>query len=99
VRRFAACPRRTLRDFLTWLAQDWRGQPGIRAWTAMENEMTLEAAHDGTGHVRITVTLRRAWRTHDPDAWPARIALTLEAGEQLRELASAADHFLRPAPA
>jgi len=22
---------RTLRDFLTWLAQDWRGWPGIRA--------------------------------------------------------------------
>jgi hypothetical protein len=89
---------RTLRDFLTWLDQDWRGWPGTRTWTAMENEMTLEAIHDGTSHVRIAVTLRRAHRTHDPDAWSARIVVTLEAGEQLRELASAADHFLRPAP-
>lgn len=88
---------RTLRDFLTWLDQDWRGWPGTRTWTAMENEMTLEATHDGTGHVQIAVTLRRGERTYDPDAWSARIVLTLEAGEQLHELASAADQFLRPA--
>lgn len=31
----------------------------------MGNEMTLEAAHDGTGHVRIAVTLPR--RARDPD--------------------------------
>jgi hypothetical protein len=87
---------RTLRDFLAWLALDWRGWPGTRTWTAMENETTLEAAHDGTRHVQIAVTLRRAWRTHDPDAWSARIVLSLEAGEQLSELARAADQFLNP---
>ena len=81
---------RTLRDFLMWLEQGWRGWPGARTWTAMEREMTLEATHDGARHVQIAVTLRRAQRAHDPDAWSARIVLTLEAGEQLRELASAA---------
>ncbi len=64
----------------------------------MEHEMTLDATHDGTGHVQIAATLRRARRSHDPDAWLARIVLTLEAGEQLRELASEADHFLRQVP-
>jgi Family of unknown function (DUF6228) len=88
----------TLRDFLAGLDQDWRGWPGTRTWTAMENEMTLEAAHDGTGHVQIAVTLRQAQRAHAPDAWSARIVLTLEAGEQLREIASTADRFLRPPP-
>jgi hypothetical protein len=62
----------------------------------MENEMTLEATHDGTGHVQIAVTLRQAQRAHAPDAWSARIVLTLEAGEQLREIASTAGHFRRP---
>jgi hypothetical protein len=81
-----------------WLDQDWRGWPGTRTWTAMENEMRLEAVHDGTGHVRIAVTLRRAERSHDTDAWSARIVLTLEAGEQLRELASAANQLLHPPP-
>jgi NAD(P)-dependent dehydrogenase (short-subunit alcohol dehydrogenase family) len=52
----------------------------------------------GTGHVRIAVTLRRARRAPDPDAWPARIAPTLEVGEQLRELASAAGLILRRHP-
>jgi uncharacterized protein DUF6228 len=87
---------RTLRDFLMWLDQDWRGWPGTRTWAALGTEMTLEAAHDGTGHVRIAVTLRQAERSDD-HAWSARIVLTLEAGEQLRELASAADQVLRPA--
>lgn len=63
-----------------------------------KNEMTMEATHDGSSHVRIAVTLRSAQRAHDPDAWSARVVLTLEAGEQLRELFSAASHFLRPAP-
>jgi hypothetical protein len=43
-------------------------------------------------------TLRQAQRAHAPDAWSARIVLTLEAGEQLREIASTADRFLRPQP-
>jgi hypothetical protein len=88
----------TLRDFLVQLDRDWRGWPGTRTWTAMENEMTLEATHDGTGHVRIAVTLRQAQRAYDADAWSARIVLSFEAGEQLRELASTADRFLRSAP-
>lgn len=88
----------TLRDFLMRLAEDWQGWPGTRTWTAMENEMTLEATHDGAGHVRIAVTLRQAQPAHDADAWSARIVLALEAGEQLRELARTADHFLREAP-
>ena len=42
-------------------------------------------------------TYTKTRRAHAPDAWSARIVLTLEAGEQLRELVGAADHFLRPA--
>jgi hypothetical protein len=86
----------TLRDFLVRLDQDWRGWPGTRTWTAPENEMTVEATHDDTGHVQIAGTLRQAQRAHAPDAWSARIVLTLEAGEQLREIASKAGRFLRP---
>jgi Family of unknown function (DUF6228) len=86
----------TLRDFLTGLGEEWRGWPGTRTWTSMEHEMTVNATHDGRGHVRIAVTLRRARRADHLHAWSARIVLTVEAGEQLRELADAADHLLRP---
>jgi hypothetical protein len=83
-----------LRDFLVGLARDWRGWPGVRSWTALEHQMVLEAEHDGTGHVTIAITLwRSSW---EPDAWSARIVLTLEAGEQLQQLADAAKHHLRP---
>lgn len=84
-----------LGDFLLSLDRDWRGWPGVRSWTSMGGEMTLAASHDGTRQVLLTVTLRRPGRTHDADAWEARIALTIEAGEELRELAHAAVDFLR----
>jgi uncharacterized protein DUF6228 len=83
-----------LRDFLAGLAKDWRGWQGARTWTSMEGEMTLEASHDGLGHVTIAVTLRRAERPGDPDAWSARIVLTLEAGEELHRLAAGTEHSL-----
>jgi hypothetical protein len=83
-------------DFLNGLARDWRGWSGTRSWTSLEDQMTLDADHDGVGHVTLAVSLRRARRTCDIDAWSARIVLTLEAGEQLSQFADAADHFLRP---
>lgn len=85
-----------LRDFLVGLEKDWRGWAGTRSWTSLERELTVEASHDGRGHVLIAVTLRRAERTYDPDAWSARVVITLEAGEELRRLATAAEHVLRP---
>jgi hypothetical protein len=65
--------------------------------TSLITGATGGARGHGTGHVRLAVTLRRVRRAPDPDAWSARIALTLEVGEQLRELASAASCIL-PAP-
>jgi hypothetical protein len=85
-----------LRDFLVGLEEDWQGWPAVRSWTSMEGEMMLEASHDGRSSVRIAVTLRRPERTYDLDAWSARIVLTLEAGEELRQLADAATVVLRP---
>lgn len=85
-----------LRDFLVGLAQDWRAWPGVRSWTSMEGQMTLEASHDGGGHVTLAVTLHSPRITYAPDAWSARIVLTVEAGEELRRLADAAEQFLHP---
>ncbi|SEG49223.1 hypothetical protein SAMN04489712_105521 [Thermomonospora echinospora] len=83
-----------LQDFLLGLAKDWRGWPGVRSWTSMDGEMTLEAGHDGRAYVSIAVTLRDC--PHDPGGWSARIVLSLEAGEELRRLADTAERFLHP---
>jgi hypothetical protein len=94
---FEGLTRENLRDFLVGLDRDFRGWQGVRSWTSMEREMTVEAGHDG--RVRLAVTLRRAFRSFEDDAWSARIVLTLEAGEELSRLARNADRVLRPRPA
>ncbi|GAB2515058.1 DUF6228 family protein [Nocardiopsis aegyptia] len=85
-----------LRDFLVALAEDWRGWPGTRSWTSLEREMTVEAHHNGRSQVSLAITLRRADLHHTSDAWSARVVVTVEAGEELRRIADAADRLLRP---
>lgn len=62
---------------------DWRGWEGVRKWTSLENELTIEAHHDG--HIRLTIVLRDVY----PWTWTASAHLTLDPGEQLS--AAAAD--------
>jgi Family of unknown function (DUF6228) len=72
--------------FMAGLAADWRGWDGKRIWKALEGEMEIEASHDGS-RVLISVTVRRPDMTFAEDAWCARIAFTLEPGEQLAGVA------------
>jgi hypothetical protein len=85
-----------LRDFLLALERDWRGWPGTRSWTSLEYEMTVEARHDGRGHVSLAVTLRHPAWAYAFEAWSARVVVTVEAGEELRRIADEADRVLRP---
>jgi hypothetical protein len=48
--------------------------------------MWIAASHDGQGHVTLVGTLRQD--SFSPDAWLARVCLTVEAGEQMRSLAA-----------
>jgi hypothetical protein len=81
-----------LARFFAELVDSWRGWDGKRRWTALENEMEVEATHNGA-RVVIGLTIRRPYLTYADDAWTARIVFELEPGEQLanvaRELASA----------
>jgi hypothetical protein len=84
-----AIPRHTTRlgDFLASLAANWRGWEGDRCWTALENELTISARHDGRRHVLLAVIVRRPCLTFAEDAWSARVVFTLEAGEELTSIA------------
>jgi hypothetical protein len=77
-----------LGDFFRDLAVEYRGWKGVKTWSSLESEITLEAVSDRTGHVFLTVALQRdAERT-----WTAEALLVLEAG-QLDSLARKARTF------
>ena len=77
-----------LADFLSDLAENWRGWPGPKAWTDFENALSIEATHDGLGHVMLTFAMRRS----PSDGWQLRGALPVEAGA-LERIAAAARRF------
>jgi hypothetical protein len=63
-----------------------------------ENEMSIAAVHDGLGYVSLVVTLRRHRQSYAPDAWSAQSVFTLEAGEEMRALASDIHDLLAAEP-
>jgi hypothetical protein len=82
---------RDLDAFFDRLAANWRGWQGEQRWDSLEHDMSIAAAHDGIGHVRLRVTLRESYR---PDSWAASATFTVAAGEELRALASKIARFL-----
>jgi hypothetical protein len=76
-----------LASFFAGLASDWRGWEGHRRWEALEQEMAIDAWHDGRANVMIAVTVRRSEAAYADDAWSARVVFTVEAGEQLSAVA------------
>src|SRR5215469_520547 len=78
---------RNLAEFFADLAASWRGWDGEHRWRALEGEMEIEASHDRRARVLIAVTIKRPQVAIAKDFWSARVAFTLEAGEQLRSVA------------
>ena len=76
-----------LADFFQRLADDWRGWEGVRRWESLEGDLQIDASHEH-GHVQLQVTLRRVrfdWENH---GWTATGDLTIDPGEQLRQIAA-----------
>ncbi|HEY8456034.1 MAG TPA: DUF6228 family protein [Actinopolymorphaceae bacterium] len=73
-----------LLPFFQGLARDWRGWSGERAWRSLDGKLWIHAVHDGAGHVSMTATLRES--ASAPDAWTARVTVSVEAGEQMSTL-------------
>jgi Family of unknown function (DUF6228) len=77
--------------FFDRLVASWRGWQGEQVWEALEHQLSIAASHDGIGHVRLRVTLRQ---DHLVDAWQASATFVVDAGEDLRGLASRIARFL-----
>jgi len=73
-----------LPGFLLDLAANFRGWPGARHWRSLEDQLRIDAAHDGQGHVTLLVRLRR--RPYADD-WDLAIPVIVEAGAEMTALA------------
>jgi hypothetical protein len=73
-------------DFFRELADHWHGWDGERTWRSLDASMWIAARHDGKALVTLVATLQQS--SYLPDAWLARVCLTVEAGEQMRSLAA-----------
>jgi hypothetical protein len=65
----------------------WRGWSGTKQWAAYEGGLELSFTHDGLGHVRMVVELRKA---ATPDGWCVRGVVPLDAGALDRYATAAA---------
>lgn len=77
--------------FFDHLVGNWQGWQGEQTWESLEQDLAIAAAHNGRGQVRLRVTLRESYR---PDSWAASATLIVQAGEELRALASKIAWFL-----
>ncbi len=81
-----------LAHFFEDLAKDWKGWSGTRSWKSIEGDFILAATHDGTKHVKITVSLVRDQGEETQSTYVGNVlvelgALTKVAGEVNKVLA------------
>ncbi|GLZ32516.1 hypothetical protein Lesp02_47040 [Lentzea sp. NBRC 105346] len=83
-----------LSGFLSGLAEDFTGWDDTRTWHAAYRDVQLDAVFRSLGHVDLTWTMRSAeW---SDCRWSASVTVTLDAGEDMRTLASDVRHVLHP---
>jgi hypothetical protein len=77
--------------FLRELAENWHGWQGTRAWESFDEQLRVDAHHDGIGWVTLGITLQP---NLVPSPWSVRCELAIEPGEQLQRLADGVDALL-----
>lgn len=71
------------------MAEQWRGWAGEQPWGSLEGELSLSCRHDGLGHVRVAVELRRDVLE---ESWRARALFIVWAGS-LERIARSLSEF------
>jgi hypothetical protein len=67
-----------LAEYFREMDQDWRGWSGAKELEAAGSWFALTAKHDGLGHVRLTVSVKSAYRADE--FWSAEATLEMDAG-------------------
>ena len=80
-----------LPGFVRELSENFRGWTGTRMWRSLEDQLRIDATWRSGGHVDLAFHLRPSVYHH----WTATIEITLEAGEELRNLGEELLIFMR----
>jgi Family of unknown function (DUF6228) len=81
-------------DYFDELAEGFAGWDGVRTWEAADSDLRVDAAHTSGGYVNLTWTIA-PWRGR-PRAWSMSMSSTVQAGEDMRQLAAAIYRLVRP---
>lgn len=73
-----------LSQFVSELADDWRGELPSRNFESIEHDLAIASSHDPLGHVLLRFTLRESYRA---DSWEASATAILDAGEDMATFA------------
>lgn len=76
--------------FFRELANNWRCWDGIKSYSSLEGELTLDCRHDGLGLIVCEVTLGCVV----PPAWRLSAEMTFGAGAHVERLADELESFL-----
>jgi hypothetical protein len=79
--------------WLLALSESFSGWPDTRSWASLEHDARIDAVHDGRGHVTLRFVVRGGVG-YQPDAWEAALSVTVDAGEDMRNLAREVERLL-----
>jgi hypothetical protein len=78
--------------FLAELADDWRGWQGVRGWQTLEDDLSIEATHEGH-RVRLVFIVRGGLGS---DGWQIRLPVPIAPGEGLTRVAKEVANLFAP---
>jgi hypothetical protein len=80
--------------YLLELAEEFRGWTGVWSWEAPDHDLRIDAEYIRSGYVDLTWTIT-PWRGV-AGRWSVSVKSTIQAGEDLRQLALRVNRFVHP---
>jgi hypothetical protein len=77
-------------EFLSDLADSWKGWEGEKSWSSLEDDLAITARFKGFGRVVLTVELQGPSSPYD---WTLSASITTDPGAQMAEAAATARHL------
>jgi hypothetical protein len=77
--------------YIADLADCWQGWRGTKSYVSLERDLGIDAVHDGTAHVRLTVTMKGPTL---PERWTTTATVITDPGAQMLEAAESARALL-----